>query len=188
MIYSILFAILAAISYGYWRYKFIPAEVAQNAADFVANGAADNLQRGYHGRETWSRIWPGLACCVVPSLSFALSNLTSCLLSFLAMAALLAGAFARDFTPKLNLARIANGDTWLSEWYASPASKSWPDAACWKRTRNEYKADPENCLLSEQEYANLLLLQLLNRTWLWARLAAGALAVAAVVVAATHNS
>lgn len=210
MIYSILFLNLAALAYWYWRYKFIPREVAQNAADIKANGAADNLQRGYHGRETWSRIWPGLACCVVPAVApalllvalhwlashfivalvpvlsrFGAVSWVAVALAFLAMAALLAGAFARDFTPLLNLARIANGDTWLSEWFASGASKSWPDAKAWRYARRAVPGydgpggDDDETNAKRQAAADTRMKEIVLSAFFWCRLAAGALAVAA---------
>lgn len=187
MIYALIFIILASISYWLWRYKIITAEVALNAADIKANGSQDNLQRGYHGRRGWARIWPGLACCVVPAAPLAFANWGVAALGFLAMAALLAGAFARDFTPKLNLARIANGDTWLAtEWYASPASKSWPDAGAWKETRSG------KVLLftqaEEQIYANATMKKSILSTWLWCRIVAGAAAISAIGVAAAAHS
>lgn len=178
MIYSILFVILAALSYWYWRFTFIPQEVRENAADFEANGSADDLQQGYHGRETWSRVWPALTCCVVPSLSFSLSNLTSCLLSFLAMVALIGGSFARWFTPLLNLARVAAGQWWITEWTASAASKSFPDATAWVRVRRRLLPETDN-----QPAANAEMKSIILRTWLQCRIAAALLATAAAWVA-----
>lgn len=184
MIYSILFVILVGISCWYWRHKYVPTEVAQNAADFKRNGSLDNLQRAYHSGEVWSRVWPGLACCVVPSLSFALSNLTSCLLGFAAVATLLLGVFVRDFTPKLNLARIANGETHLSEWFASGASKSWPDAGSWKSARAKSATSAASALgYDQQAYANATMKQTILRTYRLCLAASAALAAAAVLVA-----
>jgi hypothetical protein len=172
MIYSILFVILAIISYRLYTRKIVPAEVKLNADAIAANGSADDLRRGFHQRRSWARVWPALACCLVPSLSFSLSNWISLLLSFLAMAALLGGYFARYFTPLLNEARG------LPYWYASSDSASWPDAAIYKKLRRANQWVPDEFLLS-QARANLK--TLLTRVWRWCRLAAGALAVAAVV-------
>jgi len=125
MIYSILFVILAALAYWYWSAIFIPKEVRENAADFIANGSADDLQAGYHGRETWSRIWPALACCLVPAIPLTLGGgVGGGVLGFLSMVALIGGYFARWFSPLLNEARTATRPD-ITTWYASPASKSW---------------------------------------------------------------
>ena len=185
MIYSILFVILGALSYWYWRYKFIPKEVRENAADFDANGSADDLQQGYHGRETWSRVWPALACCVVPAFAPALEEWVSwkvfnlgqppswgaAALGFLAMVALIGGAFARYFTPLLNEARTPTRPD-ITTWTASGASKSWPDAAAWKETRSgkALMFTPTE----EQLYANATMKRIILRTW-YACLTAAAL-------------
>lgn len=188
MIYSILFAILAYFSYRYFRYKFIPKEVRENAEDFNRNGSADDLQRGYHSRELWSRVWPALACCALPALTPALFlrlglgsqvNGWAPTLSFLAVAVLLTGAFARFFTPLLNEARTATRPD-ITTWYASPASKSFPDAAVWKEAR---KAPAEMLPADRQDYANHLLEKLLTSTWRYCLLAAALLALGAVAVA-----
>jgi hypothetical protein len=178
MIYSILFVILASISYWLYTRKIVPAEVKLNADAIAANGAADDLRKGFHQRRSWARMWPALACCLVPSLSFSLSNWISFLTSFLAMAALLGGFFARYFTPWLNVAMELD---YKPEWYCSPDSASWPDAAIWKKLRRANPGIPDSLLLAE---ARTKLKALLESVWLWCRLAAGALAVAAVVVAA----
>lgn len=181
IIFSLLFMILASLSCWLYARKIVPAEVKLNADMITANGAADDLRKGFHSRRSWARVWPALACCLVPSLAFSLSNLPSLLLSFLAMAALLGGYFARYFTPWLNLALKLD---YKPENYCSPDSASWPDAAIWKKLRRANPGLPDNLLLAE---ARTNLKALLTRTWLWARLTAGALAVAAVVVAATHS-
>ena len=178
MIRAILFLALAALAYWYWSAKFVPREVRENAADFEANGAADDLQQGYHGRETWSRVWPALACCVVPAAALAFTNWGAAALGFLGMVALIGGYFARWFTPLLNEARTATRPD-VTTWYASPASKSWPDAAVFKPLRAKYP-DASNATL--QPAANLALQVLLTRTWLWCRLAAALLVVGAVAL------
>jgi hypothetical protein len=178
MVYSILFLALAALAYWYWSAKFVPKEVRENAADFEANRAADDLQRGYHGREMWSRVWPALACCVVSAAPLAFANWGAAGLGFLAMVALIGGYFARYFTPLLNLARSSTRLD-IGEWYASPDSKSWPDAAVYKKARAAYTdANP----LTRQQYADHLLERLLTRTWLFCRAAAFLLACAAVAL------
>jgi hypothetical protein len=180
MVYSVLFLVLAALAYWYWSAKFVPKEVRENAADFEANGSADDLQQGYHGRETWSRVWPALACCVVPAAPLAFVNWGAAGLGFLAMVALIGGYFARYFTPLLNLARSV-GRPDIGEWYASPASKSWPDAAAWKDTRAKYADSAARTLgYDQQVYANAYLRHL--RTWLYCRAAAFLLACAAVAL------
>jgi hypothetical protein len=178
MIYIILFLALAALVYWYWSAKFVPKEVRENAADFDANESADDLQRGYHGREMWSRVWPALACCVVPVAPLAFVNWGAAALGFLAMVALIGGYFARWFTPLLNEARTATRPD-VTTWYASPASKSWPDAAVWKRARK--KGYPLSAT-DAQLYASGLLQELLTRTWLYCRAAAFLLACAAVAL------
>ncbi len=176
MIYSILFATLATISALYWKRKYVPAQVARGAADFKRNGAADDLQVGYHSREFWRRVWPGLACCVVPPVPLAFVNWSATALGFGAMAALLLGIFIRDFTTKLNLARIANGETHLSEWYASGASKSWPDAKAWNRAR----LDNNLATYVQQSYANGYLKAIVLNAYRWCLLVAGLLGAGAV--------
>lgn len=183
MIYSILFTILTALSYWYFRYKFIPKEVRENAADFEANGSADDLQQGYHSRETWSRVWPALACCLVPATPLAFATWPASGLAFLAMMALIGGAFARWFTPLLNLARVAAGQWWITEWTASAASKSWPDATAWVRVRRRLLPNTDN-----QPAANAEMKSIILRTWLQCRIAAALLAAAAAWVAIAHNS
>lgn len=178
IIYSLLFLILAALSYWLYTHKAVPAEVKLNADMITQNGAADDLRGGFHQRRSWARVWPALACCLVPSLSFCLSNLPSLLLSFLAMAALLGGFFARYFTPWLNLAMKLD---YKPEWYCSPDSASWPDAAIWEKLRRANPGIPDNPLLAE---ARTNLKTLLTRTWLWCRIAAAAAAVSAIGVAA----
>lgn len=182
MIYSILFATLAVIAYRYFRHSFIPKEVRGNAADFDADGANDTLQRGYHGRELWSRVWPALACCVVPAAPLAFVSWGAAALGFLAMAVLLTGTFARWFTPLLNEARTATRPD-VTTWTASGASKSWPDAAVWKEAR---KAPADMLPADRQDYANHLLEKLLNSTWRYARIAAALLSLGAVAVAIIH--
>jgi len=182
MIYTAIFLFLAGLAYWYWSRVFVPREVRENVADFEANGAADDLQQGYHGRETWSRVWPALACCVVPAAALAFTSWGAAALGFLGMVALIGGYFARYFTPLLNLARHATRPD-ITEWYASPASKSWPDAAVYKKARKIKAAIPG---LDLQTVANNLLRELLTRTWLWCRLAAALLAVGAVAL--TLNS
>ncbi|MGI4864131.1 MAG: hypothetical protein ACRYFZ_09440 [Janthinobacterium lividum] len=176
MIYLIIFSILATVSYWLWRYKFIPAEVKLNAADIAANGSQDSLQRGYHSRRSWARVWPGLACCVVPAGALAFASWWAASLGFGAMAALLAGCFARYFTPLLNLAMHL---AYKPEFYASPASKSWPDAAAWvKVRRSHYLTDAD-----EQAAANDKLKSIVLTTWYECLAAAALLAVAAGWVA-----
>lgn len=56
MIYSILFVILASISYWLYTRKIVPAEVKLNADMIVSNGAADDLRKGFHSRRSLSLI------------------------------------------------------------------------------------------------------------------------------------
>lgn len=190
MIYALIFVVLGAFSYRYFRHSFIPKEVRENAADFDADGANDTLQRGYHGRELWSRVWPALACCVVPTLPLYLplslgegGSTWAPVLGFLAMAVLLTGSFARWFTPLLNEARTATRPD-VTTWYASPDSKSWPDAAVFKPLRAKYPT-ADNATL--QPAANLALQALLTRTWRYCRITAALLSLGAVAVAVLHS-
>lgn len=187
MIYALIFIVLGAFSYRYFRYSFIPKEVRENAADFDADGANDTLQRGYHGRELWSRVWPALACCVVPTLPLYLplslgegGSTWAPVLGFLAMAVLLTGCFARFFTPLLNEARTATRPD-VTTWTASGASKSWPDAKAWRDIRKKDFATPA----AQQSAANDEMKEIILSTWRYARIAAALLSLGAVAVAVT---
>lgn len=180
MIYSIIFFVLAALSYWYWSAKFVPTEVRENAADFVVDGANDTLQQGYHSRQSWSRLWPALACCVVPAAPLAFASWGAAALGFLAMVALIGGYFARWFTPLLNEARTATRPD-ITTWYASPDSKSWPDAKAWKETRSGKALMFTHA--EEQLYANATMKSIILTAWLWCRIAAAAAAATAAWVA-----
>jgi hypothetical protein len=181
MVYRILFLVLAVLCYWYWSAKFVPKEVRKNVADIAADGANDTLQKGYHARRTWVRLWPALACCVVPAAPLAFVNWGAAGLGFLAMVALIGGYFARWFTPLLNEARTATRPD-ITTWYASPASKSWPDAKIWRQVRADTAASITSGPPNPQRYANELLQKLLTRTWLYSRAAAFLLACAAVAL------
>jgi hypothetical protein len=180
MIYSILFSIISTLAYLYWRARFVPTEVKRNDADITANGSQDNLRKGYHARRNWVRGLTLAALAAGASLPLWFAHWLAGWLGLLAVAVLLAGYFSRYFTPLLNLARHAAGRLDITEYYASSDSASWPDAAVYKELRRDYP-DWSNTELQAKASGNLRLL--LIRTWLYARLVAGALALGAVAVA-----
>lgn len=166
MFYALLAALILAhvAAYFLWQ-RFTRHEVAVNAEMIRANGSADDLRKGFHQRRGWVRFWPWLGLSVGASLPGLYNSYWVFALSFLSLGILLAGYFARFFTPLLNLAM---GLDYKPEFYASPDSASWPDAAVWKQTRAEAPLMPVDRL---QGYANMRLAQLLTRTWLLTRIA-----------------
>ncbi|MDJ0367370.1 hypothetical protein QMK33_19655 [Hymenobacter sp. H14-R3] len=145
-----------------WR-RFTASEVKLNDRDITANGAADDLRKGYHQRRGNVRALVAGGLVLVAGLPLAPRGRLPYLLASVGLLALLAGYFARYFTPLLNLARIAAGRTDLSEFYASPDSASWPDAAAWKEARHGNNL----AKYVQQSYANDYLRRMLTRTW-WA--------------------
>ncbi len=176
-----LTALLHAAATWCWCRYVVPREVARNDADILANGAADDLRRGYHQRRSWVRFWWWLGLSVVPNAVLLPIGWLPALLGFLALGWLLAAYFGRYFTPLLNLARVASGRPDLSEWYCSGDSASWPDAAIWRTvrtTRIVLHTDKERQLI-----ANDLLKQLLSRVWTWGRIGYGVLTAGAIMLA-----
>lgn len=154
-------AICHPAAYRIWG-MFTRYEVAENAAAITANGSADDLRKGFHQRRTWLRFWPWLALSVAAALPLW-GHWLALALAFLSLGILLAGFFARYFTPWLNVARG------LPEFQASSDSASWPDAAVWKR----FRAAPRSpwAATTPQVVVNYLLKDLLTHTWLGCRIA-----------------
>jgi hypothetical protein len=183
MIYLLIILLILAHAAAYFLWqRFTRHEVAVNVRDIEADGAADTLRKGYHARRTWVRFWPWLG--LVAAGSFPLlwgPHVGLVLLSSLSLGILLAGFFARYFTPWLNVAMKLD---YKPEFYASPDSASWPDAAVWKQARQAVaglRAD------DRQDYANHLLKQLLTRTWLWCRIAYAVGLLAAIFCLFLHQ-
>lgn len=169
MIYLLIILLISAHAAAYFLWqRFTRYEVAVNVRDIEADGSADTLGKGYHARRTWVRFWAWLG--LVAAGSFPLlwgPHFGLVLLSFLWLGILLAGFFARFFTPWLNVARG------LPEFHASGDSASWPDAAAWKHARA--------AAASTQAFADSHMGYLIRGTWLFAQLfyAAGLLATIA---------
>jgi hypothetical protein len=143
-----------------WCY-FTQREASLNAKDILANGSADDLRKGYHARRTWARFWPWLGLTVCGCIPVLIGgSMSAFVVSYPSLGILLGAYFARFFTPALNLARGK------AEFYASPDSASWPDAAAWKVIRQQrFAADA-----AEQQAANDNLKGRLESAWLWGRL------------------
>lgn len=177
LLHLVLAALTLALHYAAYQLytrKSVPAEVAQNAEAIRANGSQDNLRKGFHQRETWSRVWPWLGCAVVPNLPALYLGWLPALLGFVGLAVLLWAYFARYFTPLLNVARGLPYD------HASSDSASWPDAAVWKKVRQSV-VGPDSF---KQVYADQLLQRTLTRTWLIGRILYFAASATYVAVAA----
>jgi len=162
----------AALALWLWH-RFVRHEVAENAAMILANGSADDLRKGFHQRRSWIRFWPWLGLSVCAALPGLWGNYWCFPFAFAAVGLLLLGYFARWFTPWLNLAMKLD---YKPEYYASPDSASWPDAAVWVKVRNLHFATDA----ARQAAANDRLRALLDRTWLLCRIGAGVLATGAV--------
>jgi hypothetical protein len=184
MVYLIIFTVLAALTYWYWRARFVPAEVKLNDADITANGSQDNLRKGYHARRNWVRGLTLAALSAGASLPLWFAHWLAGLLGLLAVAVLLTGYFSRYFTPLLNLARRAAGRLDITEYYASSDSASWPGAAVYKPLRAQFPSAPAAELAS---MASRDLESLLTRTWRYARIAAALLSLGAAATAIIYR-
>jgi hypothetical protein len=139
--------------------RFTAREVKVNADAIKANGSADDLRAGFHQRRSWARFWPWLVLVLVGSLP-CVGSWPAYVSSFTGLGILLAGYFARWFTPLLNLAM---GLDYKPENYASPNSASWPDALIWKAVRSQYGPHYTDAKL--QPVANAKMRKLLVGVW-----------------------
>jgi hypothetical protein len=173
---SLLLALAGCLAF----YRFTAWEVATNARLIDENKSADDLRAGFHQRRGNIRFLWWLGCTVPAAGVLAFVSVWAGVLAFVAVGALLAGYFIRFFTPRLNLAMKLD---YKPEFYASPRSASWPDAAAWQQTRAENPLLPESQL---QGYANMRLAQLLTRNWHAALLLSLAAAVGAAWLVIAH--
>jgi len=175
----IILLILAHVAaYFLWQ-RFTRHEVAVNAEMITANGSADDLRAGFHQRRTWVRFWPWLGLSVAGALPLW-GHWPAAGLGFVSLGILLTGFFARYFTPWLNVAMKLD---YKPEFYASPDSASWPDAAIWKELRAGQPMWGDGALQAE---ANATLKSLLTRTWLAARILYAAGMLAALLLLSLH--
>lgn len=119
-----------------WLWFIVRYEVPLNVRMINEDGSADTLWAGFHERRGWVRFWWWLALCTAgaacawPHVGWA----------FAALGVLLAGVFFRTFGPLLSAGmKLA----YKARFYASPRSKSFPDALVWwwVRRRSQGVAD-----------------------------------------------
>lgn len=141
-------------------------EVPHNARAILDNGSADDLRKGFHQRRGNVRALVAAALALIgacPAPSWLAFGLLAA-----ALLVLMAGAFARFFSPELSLARG------MPEFYCSSDSASWPDALIWRKLRAANPNVPTHLL---QAQARLNLATLLYWCWYSCLALAGILAV-----------